>query len=434
MMPITKLYRYVRDKGMGRALRHRDFALFSLTGWLSTIGFWIQRLAVGWLTWELTHSAAWLGAMALAHALPPLFLTPFTGAVADRLDRLVLMRYSQSASILLNSLLAGLVLADAITVEIMFLITLATGIAVAFNMPARMTIAPALVPREDLSAAIAVNSFLWQSSAFLGPAIAGVLVAAWGLGPAFVANVLSFLPFYAILFVIKLTHVDQRARGGKSLLADVVEGLRYCATHKGIGPVIASALVISLLSRPLTDLLPGFVGAVFDAGPTALGNLMSLLGVGGMVGSLWMANRNRIGGTTTIYLAGAIGVSALTIGFTLTPSLGVAMAIMVGLGFTGSMTGNAAQTLVQNSVEGSFRARVLGLLSLSHQGPAVGAMVLGAAATWLGLQASVAFAAAIGLVFVLWLARGRGTITRALEAPHTTPERLAGEGSAKAAE
>ena len=412
---LGPLYLQVRDQGMGRAFRHRDFALFSLSSWFSTLGFWIQRLAVGWLTWELTHSAAWLGAMALGHALPALFLAPFAGALADRLDRLKLMRITQTASIGFNALLAYLVIVDQISVEIMFTIIVAGGVAVAFNMPARMTIAPALVPREDLTAAIAVNSFMFQSSAFLGPAMAGLIVDHWGLAPAFVANVLSFLPFYVILYVIKLKNIDQRARRGKSLLADAIEGLRYCAHHPGIGPIVLSAFIMSFLGRPLTELLPGFVGAVFEAGPTALGNLMSGLGVGGMAGSLWMANRNRITGTTAIYFAGMIALSGLTIAFALNPSLIVALIIVVGMGFAGSSAGNAAQTLVQNAVEGSHRARVLSLLSLSHQAPALGAMLLGGAATFIGLQISVGIGATAGLLVVLWIARRRALIAPSLE-------------------
>ncbi len=408
---------------MGRALRHRDFTLFSLTSWVSTMGFWIQRLAVGWLTWELTHSAAWLGFMALGHALPALILAPFAGALADRLDRLKLMRITQSASIAINALLAYLVIADLINVKIMFLIIMAGGIAVAFNMPARMTIAPALVPREDLTAAIAVNSFMWQSSAFLGPAAAGLIVDAWGLGPAFIANVLSFLPFYAILFVIKLKHVDQPAEGGKSLLAEAIDGLKYCARHPGIGPIVLSAFLLSFLSRPLTDLLPGFVGAVFDAGPAALANLMSGFGIGGMAGSLWMANRNRIQGTTAIYFAGTIVLSGLTILFAINQSLILAIAIVVAMGFAGSTAGNAAQTLVQNSVEGSLRARVLSLLSLSHQAPALGAMMLGGMASFIGLGPSVGLGAAGGLLVVLWIARRQADIAPTLEQP---PEPSAG--------
>lgn len=400
---------------MARALRHRDFALFSLTSWCSTMGFWIQRLAVGWLTWELTHSAAWLGGIALAHSLPALFLIPIAGAVADRVDRLVLMRITQSASILLNGVIAYLVIVDLITVEILFLLIVATGIAMAFNMPARMTVAPALVPREDLSAAIAVNAFLFQSSAFLGPAVAGLVVEFWGLGPAFIINVLSFVPFYVILYVIRLKNIDQRAQSGRSLFGDAMEGFRYCRRHAGIGPILLATILISLLSRPLIELLPGFVGDIFEAGPSALGNLMSAMGIGGMAGSLWMANRNRLAGTTTIYFAGAIGVAALTILFATTTSLAVGIGILVLLGFTGSALSNASQTLIQSAVDGSFRARVMALLSLSHQAPALGAMVLGGAASVFGLQISVAAGAAFGLAVILWIARERRTIAAAVE-------------------
>ena len=343
MNVLARALHHVRTQGMGRALRHRDYALWTATTWLGTIGMWMQRIGIGWLTWELTHSAFWLGLVVAAQALPAVLLIPFTGAVADRVDRLKLMRVTQALTILLNVLLAGLTIAGLITVELLAAISLASGIVMTFNMPARMTITPSLVPHADLGPAIAVGSFVFTSSTFIGPAIGGVLIEHGGVGLCFAANAATHLPFYAILFVIKLRDRENRRSKETGILADVIDGVTYAARHPGIGPVLVLALLTSLLLQPISDLVPGFVDTVFDAGPAVLGLMMSAFGVGGMAGALWMANRPRLEGTARIYFI-AGGISALaTLGFASVTAVYPAMALMAVMGFAGSARGNAAQ-------------------------------------------------------------------------------------------
>src|SRR5687768_11922600 len=118
MNPLGRIFHYVRYQGMGRAFRHRDFTWYTLTSWLSTIGMWMQRIGTGWLTWELTHSGLWLGLIVAAQALPAVFLIPFTGAFAERINRLKLMRVTQGLTIVSNSVLAALTVLGFTTVEV----------------------------------------------------------------------------------------------------------------------------------------------------------------------------------------------------------------------------------------------------------------------------------------------------------------------------
>jgi MFS family permease len=416
MNPVARIWLHLRTQGLARALKHRDFALFSLTGWFSTTGMWMQRVGIGWLTWELTHSGAWLGIMAMANALPGLFLLPLTGAFAERIDPLKLMRVTQVLNLVANTTLAVITLTGHVSVEAMLAITLSTGIVQTFNMPARMTIAPTLVPRNDLPAAISLNSFLFTSAMFIGPAAAGFLIDHGGVGLAFVANACSYLPFYVVLYLIRLPGRVPRVGAKTSLWADAVDGVRYAVRHPGIGPVLLVTVMVSILVRPLSDLVPGFVDEVFKAGPAELGMALSAYGFGGMAGSLWMANRGRIEGTTRVFVVAGLILTAGTALFASLTWFLPAICLMPILGFTNSASNNAAQTLIQGSVAPSHRARVVSLYSLNGRGgPAFGALAMGYLSHVFGLQWPLGVAAVCGVGVVLWAARRRRAIVAASE-------------------
>lgn len=416
MNVFSRIFNYFATQGFARALRHRDFMWFSMTSWVSTTGMWMQRVGIGWLTWELTHSGAWLGIMAAANAVPGIVLLPFTGAYADRIDRLKLMRVTQSINFFANTVLAVLTLTGHISVEIMLAITLVSGVVQTFNMPVRMTIAPSLVPLADLPAAISVNSFQFTTAMFVGPALAGFLIAHGGVGLAFVANAASYLPFYIILYVITLAERPARPQVETSIIADVVDGIKYVANHPGIGPVLTVTLVLSILVRPLSDLVPGFIDEVFRKGPAELGLVLSAYGCGGMIGSFWMGNRGRLQGSTRIFIISSLILTTFTVAFASIDVVMLAIPIMAMLGANNSISSNAAQSLVQASVAPSHRGRVISLYSLNGRaGPALGALIMGYLSHVLGLQIPVAGAAIIGIGVVLYVTRDRRKIAEATE-------------------
>jgi MFS family permease len=413
---VSNIVGYLKRQGFARALRHRAFAMFSITSWFSTTGMWMQRVGIGWLTWDLTHSGVWLGIMAAAQAMPGVFLLPFTGAFADRIDRLKLMRVTQAIMFFANTILAVLTLTGHITVELMFIITLISGIVQTFNMPVRMTIAPSLVPRDDLPAAISVNSFQFTTAMFIGPALSGFLIAHGGVGLAFICNAASYFPFYAMLYIIKLPDRRPRPQDNVGIIADVMDGLRYVRHHPGIGPILVSTLLLSILVRPLADMVPGFIDDVFKEGPAQLGMAMSAYGLGGMTGSFWMANRGRLIGATRIYVIHGFVLTIFTVAFASINIILPAICLMAILGASNSISNNAAQSLIQGSVAPSHRGRVISLYSLNGRaGPAIGATIIGYLSHSLGLQIPTAGAAIIGFFVVIWVMRGRKGIATATE-------------------
>src|SRR6266567_3648236 len=173
---------------VSRAFAHRNYRVYVSGNSISLVGWWLQRVAVGWLAWTLTHSGTWLGLVSLADFLPVLFLSPFAGVLADRRDRVWIIRITQLAGCAQASLLAVLVATDLITIHLLFTLVLLLGIASAISQPSRLALIPALVDRASLPSALAINSVLFNLARFVGPAIAGILIAEVGIASAFAAN------------------------------------------------------------------------------------------------------------------------------------------------------------------------------------------------------------------------------------------------------
>ena len=404
-----------KASGIARAFRHRDFAIYSAASGISNIGMWVMRIGMGWFTWELTHSGAWLGFIVAAQALPSIFFVPIAGALADRFDRIKILRLTQLGSMILSAGIASMIFLDLVNIYILAGYAFAHGIVGTFGIPARVTIGPNLVPKEDISVAIAVSSVVFGSATFIGPAIAGLIINWIGIGYTFALNGLTFLVMYMALGMISLARTENK-ESGSSLMADVVDGVRYAAGHGGISPVIILTISAAILARPLTELLPGFADVIFGRGAEGLAAMMSAFGVGGMAGSLWLANRNRVEGTTSILLVGTATLGVLTAVFASTDSYPAALLIMVVLGLAGSAAMNGAQILIQSAVEGSMRARVMSLYSFNYRAaPALGAMAMGGASSVMGLQFPVAVSALLLLAIWYWVFLRRRQLRAALE-------------------
>ncbi len=403
--------------GFASTFRHRDFAIYSVAQWVSNVGMWVMRVGIGWYAWDLTHSGAWLGAVALGQAIPSVILTPFAGALADRMDPVKLMRVTQAASFWFAGIIAAITFAGYATPVLLVTWSFCHGVAFALGLPARTVIGPNLVPREDISAAISVSSVIFGSSMFVGPAVSGLLIDNFGPAWTFTVNTCAYGAMYLALIPLKLLRVETRHSGG-SLIADTVEGVKFVAGHRGIRAVIGLAFIMSLCIRPIVDLMPGFADAVYHRPTEGLATLMSSFGIGAMVGSVWLANRNRLGGTVMIALAGIAASAIFTIVFAAVVLYPLAIAAMFGLGISAAMGFNGAQILVQNAAAGPMRSRVMGLYAYNFQGvPALGAMIMGAASHYWGLQTPAVAAGIICLIATLWVWRGRAQIQADMENP-----------------
>ena len=362
-------------RGLPRALGHRDYLIFLTGDFASHTGSWLQRVAVGWLTWELTGSATWLGVIAFMDLAPAVFVSPIAGAYADRVDRLGFIKLTINLTLLQPVALAVLYFSGAMNIWWLFALSLYHGVANAASLPARLAIVPSLVPRADLSSAIALGSVVFNLSRFAGPAAAGVIIATAGLGMAFVVNALTFFVFALTLAMLRIEAEPAREAEGH-ILADVAQGFRYIASHPGIGPVMGLLIVSAILARPFIDLLPGFAAEIFGRGAEALAWMVSVTGLGAGCGALWLSLRDSIKGLTGIAVGFVLVAGLGLLIFTATDIFWVALPALFVTGSGIAVSAIGVLTLVQSAVVPNMRGRVVSLYGIVLRPPVAGGAVL----------------------------------------------------------
>ncbi len=404
-----------RFQGFRRAFSHRNYRYFASGSALSQIGTWMQRVGVGWLAWELTGSGAWLGAIAFADMFPTVILGPVAGAIADRLDRLLLLRLTQALNALQALALTVLVASGTATIELLVGLMLLRGVILAINQPARQALVPSLVGRDDIGPAIAINSLIFNCARFIGPAIAGFVIAAGGLVWVFAINAASFLLFVVMLAFIRLPP-HRRAASDSGLIAEAVEGYGYAARHPGIGPLIPVRLLAAFGARPVVEMFPGIADKVFGQGADGLGLMLSAMGVGAIAAGLYLGQRSGIAGLTRVLIANLCLIALALLAFGAVDAFHLALIIVLVLGFAQVLNGAGTQTLVQSAVDPAMRGRVLGLFGLINRGgPALGALAMGALADRYGFALPLSLGAILCLLACLFAALRRRTLERALE-------------------
>ena len=396
----------------------RDYRLFVIGNLTSNIGLWTQRVALGWLTWELTESTAWLGAIAIAESAPLIVFSMIAGAVIDRVDYFKLLRVTQALSLGYALAMAVFTLLGMMDIWLLLIIVLIRGSVVAFNRPSRMTVIFSLVGRDLVASAVALNSLIFNLSRFIGPAVGGGMIVLAGVGWTFAVAAGLFVVFTVTLHMISTRVASPPARAHGSILVETVEGARYMLQHPGIRVQMAMVFVVALLAKPLTDLLPGFVGEVFARGPEGLALLTSAYGLGAMVAAFWMARRDKgVSGLTALTISNILLIAAGTILFAAVPSFWMTLPFSAIIGFAFIVFNVANQTLIQMSSDPAMRGRVISNHSLAqHFVPGIGALLMGVVADHFGLRPPVIIGAALCLILWVWVWRQRHALRKSLEA------------------
>ena len=401
---------------LGRAFAIRNFAFYTSGNALSLMGMWVQRLAVGWLMWELTESGAWLGALAMAEFLPIIVLTPLGGVVADRFDRLRIALIAQSFACAQAVALWLLTLAGTVTPQLLVALMMVGGITMAMNQAARVTLVVNMVPRDVMSTAIAINSIIFNVARIIGPAIAGALIFYTDIAWAFLFNAVSYGALIAALMMIRMPRTRDVVPPSGSYFRDLAEGARYTYAHVGVAAIISLTAVNSFFARPLIDLLPGFAGEVFNAGPEGLALMTSAMGLGAICASFWLAQRGRLSGLTGIVFVGVLINGAAVAAFALSTSLWTGAMLLAVSGFTQACTGTGTQTLVQSSVEDRLRGRVMSVwLVIGRGGPALGALIMGSLAELVGFGTPLLVGATIVFLTAAFVMPRRQHLAASLE-------------------
>ncbi len=398
------------------ALQQRNFRIFMSGHLLSQIAMWMTRIVAGWQTWELTESATWLGLMGMADLAPTLFMGPLTGALADRFDRLTIVRLSQVGTTLFTVALAFLYYQGSLTIELLFLFMLIQGAFMAINLPARLAMIPNLIGRENLQPAIAINALVSNGGRFLGPACGGFAIVQWGIGPAWAICAVCYgLPAFTLLMV--QTSKEEISRSGKKLMGDAIEGITYTVRHPGIGPLMAALIVTSVFGKTFGSLFPGFADHIFNRGADGLAWLTGAVGMGAVLGGIFMAQRaTGVAGLTRISIMqiGVIGTGLFL--FTSNDIFWLAIPICTAVGASSIINGVSAQTLLQHAGDRHMRGRLASLFGMVMRGgQALGSAILGVTADLIGLRWTIAAAGLICVGFWLWSFRRAKTMAKVLE-------------------
>src|SRR4249920_1963873 len=212
-LPLPRIRHHVHHMLMARLLesplialplRNANFGLYSAGSAVSLVGMWMQRIAIGWLTWEMTKSGLWLGIVAFADFFPVLLIGPIAGAAADRWDRLRVVKTSQTISLVQATVLFALTASGHMNIGLLVALTAFQGVIVAFNQPARLALVPSLVAQSDLGSAVAINSVIFNLARFIGPMLAGLAIVWSGVAAAFAANALSYIASLLALVSIRI--------------------------------------------------------------------------------------------------------------------------------------------------------------------------------------------------------------------------------------
>ena len=388
-----------------RALSHRNYRLFFSGQTISLIGTWMTRLATAWLVYRLTHSAWLLGLVGFAGQIPVL-MSPFAGVWVDRWNRHRTLVVTQALAMLQSFALAALTLTKLITIHEILWLCMAQGLINAFDMPARQSFVVEMISRrEDLASAIALNSSMVNAARLLGPAIAGVVIAAVGEGYCFLIDGISYIAVIASLLLMMVPEFAGPGRR-RAVLEDLREGFHYVAHFVPIRSVLLLLAVVSLMGMPYTVLMPIFAGSILHGGAHTLGFLMGSVGVGALLSGAYLASRKSVLGLGRVVAASAalfgLGLGA----FAASRMLWLSMILLVATGGGMMLQMAASNTILQTIVDDDKRGRVMSFYSMSIMGiTPLGSLLAGFLASRVGAPATLAVGGCGCLLGAMWFLR-----------------------------
>ncbi|HMG02185.1 MAG TPA: MFS transporter [Edaphobacter sp.] len=392
-----------------RALRHRNFRLYFTGQSISLVGTWITRIATSWLVYRLTGSAFLLGVVGFAGQIPTFLLAPLAGVVVERMDRRKLLVWTQVLAGVQSLLLAALTLARVITIHEVLALSVFQGLINAFDMPGRQSFLVQMVSPEggkpdrgDLGNAIALNSSIVNLARLVGPAIAGLIIAAVGEGWCFLIDGASYIAVVASLLMMRVSHAVTE-RPTTSMLEQLKEGWSYVSGFRPIRTILLLFALMSLMGMPFMVLMPIFAARVLHGGPHTLGFLTGASGVGALVSAISLAMRKSVRGLTTMIQVSAFCFGSGLILFGLSRSLALSLLLMLITGF-GMMQGLAASnTVIQTLVPEDKRGRVMSYYTMAFVGMTpFGSLLAGALAHRFGAPHTVILTGTACLLGALW--------------------------------
>lgn len=351
-----------------RAFRNRNYSLFFAGQSVSQIGTWMQRTAVIWVIYSLTHSASMIGFAVFAQQFPAFLLSLFGGVVADRYPRYKILLVTQTASMIQAILLAVLILSNHYVIWEMLVLSAILGAINAFDVPARQPMVHEMVAdKADLANAISLNSAMVNMARLIGPALSGMVLQQFGAGVCFAINALSFIAVIGSLLLMQFPDFKPPAVK-KKVVSELAEGLKYLKQTPAISTLMLLMLCLSLLILPYDTMEPVFAKVVFKGNATTYGYISGCIGLGALIGSFLLASAKKSINLRMVLLLSiaTLGVGLILFSRTGNFALALPCALILGLGSITPMS--TSITIIQMEAAANMRGRVMSFVAMSYFG------------------------------------------------------------------
>ncbi|MDH6253625.1 MFS family permease [Chryseobacterium sp. H1D6B] len=398
-----------------RAFQDRNYVLFFAGQSVSQIGTWMQRTAIIWVIYSLTHSAAMIGLAMFAQQFPSFLLSLAGGVAADRYDRYKILLITQTASMIQAVLLAVLVLSGHYLIWEILVLGTVLGIINAFDVPARQPMVHEMVKnKEDLANAISLNSAMVNLARLIGPALSGIVLQQFGAGVCFIINAASFLAVITSLLLMRFKpFVPPVVK--KKVITELAEGWTYLKQTPNIAMLIALLLCLSLLILPYDTLIPVFAKAIFEGNAATYGYITGAIGLGALIGTFFLASAKR-GADLRKFLLGSIivlGIGLMLFSHTSYFPVSLPFAVIIGLGSITPMSASIA--VIQTEAASHMRGRVMSYVAMAYFGMLpLGSLLIGIISQKIGAPATMfcqgILAVLIALLFIKLLYQSKQPI------------------------
>lgn len=387
-----------------KAFENRNYTLFFCGQSVSQIGTWMQRTAVSWVVYSITHSAFMLGLTVFASQFPAFLLTLYGGIISDRFNRHKILLITQTASMVQSLLLAILVLTNHYNITIILILSTILGIINAFDVPARQPLVHELVRnKEDLPNALALNSAMVNMARLIGPALSGIVLQKLGAGICFMLNAASFVAVLISLLLLKLPKYTPPAIK-KSTKSELSEGFQYLKRTPSISLIIIILSVVSLLVMPYDTLIPVFTKVVFKGDAATFGYICSFMGLGAIAATLFLASAKKGTDLKKVLLVATIIWGAGLICFSHSQHFALAMVFAALAGFGANSQSTICITLVQVEADPAMRGRMISYLATAIFGMLpLGSLLTGFVSQKIGAPNTMLIQGAIALIIAFMI-------------------------------
>lgn len=383
------------------SLRYRDYRLVWTTSFLSSAARWIQQVSLGWLAFDLTGSAFLLGSIVFVYQAPAFLLSPVIGVLVDRIDRRLLLIWSQIAMAGVAALLAVDIGLGLVQPWHLFAFAVASGLESSLIHVLRQALVPSVVPRESLMNAIALNSAALTSTRIGAPFLAGVLIVVLGVSGNFLIQALLLIGVAGAAFPLQVKPLamgeGESGRRG-SVWQEIAVGLRYIWGLKAMRGLFLMQFIVMLLAMPVSNFLPVWAADILSLDADGLGLLFAALGIGALVGTLAIAWAGNLKGKGVVGLGASAGTGLALLGLGMSPVLSCSLLFLALLGVMQSVFSTTNMTLVQSRVPEALQGRVMSVYNMGHSMIALGSLMMGALAVLIGLQGMIV---GLGLTLLL---------------------------------